>query len=222
MSQYYPQRSPFYPPEHNPEDDYIYDEDDYEVEEDEDGGAGGSLLQRSLIFLAGGCLVFLCMSCCVLSFVSLWTLDPSSLLIPAPAPGSELGLSFNDPAFPDESVVNEQNTKLSIKEVNRNAAGLPAVPTVEGREIIMITIELVNLGDTDVDFNERDFLLLNGFEEAYQPLAGADVGEGALGRGTLPPGEGLEGRLAFEIIAGERDLVLTWESPGGTRYIFLE
>lgn len=221
MSQYYPQQSPFYPPEHNPEDDYIYDEDDYEFEEDDENGAAGSLLQRSLIFLGGGCLVFLCMACCGLSVVSLWMLDPTTLLVPTPIPGSEIGLSFNQPAFPDESVVNEQQTKLTIVGVNRNAA-LPNVPAVDGREIIIVTIELVNLGQTDVNFNERDFLLLNNFEEAYQPLAGATVGEGALGRGTLPPNEGLEGRLAFEVIAGERDLVLLWENPGGSRYILLE
>ena len=221
MSQYYPQQSPFYPPERSPEDDYIYDEDDYEIEEDDGGGPGGSLLQRSLIFLTGGCLVFLCMSCCGLSLVGLWMLDPTAAFVPTPIPGSDLGLSFDEPAFPDESVVNEQQVKLTLKEVNRNAA-LANVPAVEGRELIIVTIELVNLGEADADFNERDFLLLNSFEEAYQPLAGADVGEGALGRGTLPPGEGLEGRLAFEVIAGERDLVLTWESSGGSRYIFLE
>ncbi len=221
MSQYYPQQSPFYPPERNPEDDYIYDEDDYEIEEDDGRDPGGSLLQRSLIFLTGGCLVFLCMICCGLSLVGLWTLDPTAVFVPTPIPGSDLGLSFDEPAFPDESVVNEQQVKLTLKEVNRNAA-LANVPAVEGRELIIVTIELVNLGEADADFNERDFLLLNSFEEAYQPLAGADVGEGALGRGTLPPGEGLEGRLAFEVIAGERDLVLTWESSGGSRYIFLE
>ena len=221
MSQYYPQQSPFYPPERNPEDDYIYDEDDYEIGEDENGGSGGALLQRSLIFLAGGCLVFLCIICCALSLVGLWTLDPSTLFAPTPIPGSELGQSFNDPAFPDESVVNDQNVRLALIDVNRNAA-LPAVPAVEGRELIIVTVELVNLGEAETDFNERDFLLLNSFEEAYQPLAGADVVDGALGRGTLPPGEGLEGRLAFEIIAGERDLVLTWEGSGGSRYIYLE
>lgn len=221
MSQYYPQQSPFYPPEHHPEDDYIYDEDDYEIEEDDDSGSGGSLLRQSLIFLAGGCLVFLCMACCGLSFAGLWMFDPTTLFAPTPFPGSELGLTFGDPAFPDESTVNEEQTKLTIREVNRNAA-LANVPAIEGREIIIVTVEIVNLGEAEIDFNERDFLLLNSFEEAYQPLAGANVGEGALGRGTLPPGDGLEGRLAFEVIAGERDLVLAWETPGGSRYIFLE
>jgi hypothetical protein len=220
MSQYYPQPGPFYPPENNPEDDYIYEEDDYEFEEDE-GGSGDSLLQRALIFLAGGCLVFLCMGCCGLFLAGALTLDPTALFAPTPIPGSELGLSFGDAAFPDESVVNEKNMRLTLLDVNRNAA-LPAVQTVEGRELIIITIELVNLGEAEADFNERDFLLLNSFEEAYQPLAG-DVVDGALGRGSLPPGDGLEGRLAFEVIAGERDLVLTWDDgEGEARYIFLE
>jgi hypothetical protein len=139
-----------------------------------------------------------------------------------PIPGSDLGLSFNDPAFPDESVVNGTNVRLTIIDVNRNAA-LESVPAVEGRELIIVTVELVNLGDAEIDFNERDFLLLNSFEEAYQPVAGGNVLDGALGRGTLPPGEGLEGRLAFEVLTGERDLVLTWDDRvGGGRYIFLE
>lgn len=219
MSQYYPQSGPYYPPENNPEDDYIYDEDDYEVEED-DGSSGDSLLQRALIFLAGGCLVFLCMGCCGLLLASLFALDPTTLLAPTPIPGSDLGLSFDDPALPDESVVSEKNVKLTIVDVNRNAA-LPAVPPVEGRELIIVTVEMVNLGDAETDFNERDFLLLNSFEEAYQPQAG-DVVDGALGRGSLPAGEGLEGRVAFEVIAGERDLVLTWDDGSGARYIFLE
>lgn len=219
MSQYYPQSGPYYPPENNPEEDYIYDEDDYEVEED-GGGSGDSLLQRVLIFLAGGCLVFLCMGCCGLVLAGLFTFDPTALLAPTPIPGSDLGLTFSEAAFPDESVVSEKSVKLTIIDVNRNAA-LPAVPPVEGRELIIVTVELVNLGEAEVDFNERDFLLLNSFEEAYQPQAG-DVVDGALGRGSLPPGEGLEGRLAFEVIAGERDLVLTWDDGSGARYIFLE
>ncbi|MCL4300107.1 MAG: DUF4352 domain-containing protein [Anaerolineae bacterium] len=219
MSQYYPQSGPYYPPENNPEDDYIYDEDDYEVEED-GGRSGDSLLQRVLIFLAGGCLVFLCIGCCGLVLTGLFALDPTALLAPTPIPGSDLGLTFGEAAFPDESVVSENKVKLSIVDVNHNAA-LPAVPPVEGRELIIVTVELVNLGDVETDFNERDFLLLNSFEEAYQPQAG-DVVDGALGRGSLPPGEGLEGRLAFEIIAGERDLVLTWDDGSGARYIFLE
>ncbi|NJN99517.1 MAG: DUF4352 domain-containing protein [Anaerolineales bacterium] len=137
-----------------------------------------------------------------------------------PIPGSDVGLSFQDPALPDEAVVNEKNMRATIIDVNRNAA-LATVPAVEGRELIIITVEMVNLGEAETDFNERDFLLLNAFEEAYQPLAG-DVVDGALGRGSVPPGEGLEGRLAFEVITGERDLVLTWDDGGGGRYIFLE
>jgi hypothetical protein len=81
---------------------------------------------------------------------------------------------------------------------------------------------LTNLGaEEEVQFNERDFLLLNTANAAYPPRSG-DVIDGALGRGTLPPGEGLEGRLVFEVIAGEVDLVLAWEGEGGSRYIYLE
>ena len=65
-------------------------------------------------------------------------------------------------------------------------------------------------------------MLLNGSEAAYAPALGAVTG--ALGRGTLPPGEGLEGRLVFEVIANEVDLRLLWE-PGRDaqpRYLYLE
>jgi hypothetical protein len=221
MSQYYPQPGPFYPPENNPEDEY-YDEDDYEFEGD-NGDSGGSLLQRSLIFLGGGCLVFLCIGCCLLFVAGLFVVDPTTLFAPTPIPGSELGLSFDDPAFPDESVVNDKNVKLTIQEVNRNAAPPANATPIEGREFIIVTIELLNLGESDIDFNERDFYLLNSREEAYEPVAGADVGDGALGRGTLPPGQGLEGRLEFEVIAGEGDLMLNWDDgESGSRYIFLE
>lgn len=219
MSQYYPQSGPYYPPENNPEEDYVYDEDEYEIEED-GGRSGDSLLQRALIFLAGGCLVFVCLGCFGLVAAGLFTVDPTSLFAPTPIPGSDVGLSFEEPAAPDESVVSETKLKMTIIDVNRNAA-LPSVPLIEGRELIIITVELANLGEEEARFNERDFLLLNSFEEAYQPQAG-NVVDGALGRGTLPPGEGLEGRLAFEVIAGESNLVLTWDDGSGARYIFLE
>lgn len=221
MSQYNPQRNPYYPPESNPEEDYIYEEGDFEVEDEEGGGPGDSILQRSLIFLAGGCVVFLCIACCGLLAAGLYTLDAGGLLAPTPIPGSDIGQSSDEAANPDEAVVNDQQTQLAILDVNRNAS-LESVPAVEGRELIIVTVELTNLGtENEVKFNERDFLLLNVSNEAYQPLSG-DVIDGALGRGTLPPGEGLEGRLVFEIIAGERDLVLAWEGEGGSRYIYLE
>lgn len=222
MSQYYPQSSPFYPPEKGPEEDY-YEEGDYEYEFEDDyyGDSGDTLLQRMLLFLSGGCLVFICMSCCGLLGIVLWALDPGSSLVATPIPGSDIGLSFEDPAFPDESVINEQNVKLTILEVNRNA-NLPDIPPVEGRELIVVTIELVNLGDEDASFNERDFMLLNSFEEAYVSTPG--VIEGSLGRGTLPPDTGLEGRLVFEVIADEFELILAWDGnpEAEPRYILLE
>lgn len=223
MSQYYPQQGPVYPPQHNPEDDY-YDEGEYEYyeyDDDEGESSGSSLLPAIIAFVGGGCLVFLCMSFCFLFFVALWILDPGASASATAAPGSDVGLAFDDPAFPNESVVNEQNLQLTILDVNRNAA-VETIPQVEGREIIIVTVELVNLGDEDQSFNERDFKLLNAFEEAYAPAIGAVAG--ALGRGTLPPGEGLEGRLVFEVIADEFDLRLLWE-PGRNaqpRYIYLE
>lgn len=223
MSQYYPQSSSFYPPPGNPEDDY-YDEDDveYEIEEDEGyEGPGDTTSRRVLIFLAGGLLVFLCICCCLLVGTGLWFLDPGGgLLAATPFPGSDIGLTFADPAFPDETVVNDQGVQLTILDVNRNAS-LAAIPQVEGREVIIVTIELVNLGQEETNYHERNFLLLNQFEEAYTPTSG--VIEGSLNRGTLPPNEGLEGRLVFEVIAGEPQLVLAWESgDSAARYIEID
>lgn len=224
MSQYYsPQPNPYYPPEQGPEDEYYYEEDaefEYDDEEFEDD-AGSSLAQRGLFFCAGGLVVFLCMSCCLLAGAGLWLLDPGSSLVATPMPGSDIGLSVESAAYPEESVVNEQATKLSILQVNRNAS-LPEVPAVEGRELIIVTVELVNLGETVIDYNERDFVLVNPFGEGYTSLPGAV--QGALGRGQLEPGAGLEGRLVFEVNAGELDLILNWDSgpDNEPRYLYLE
>jgi hypothetical protein len=228
MSQYYPQQpGSFYPPVQDPEDDdYYYDDDDeefdYEFEEDEYEEAGDTLGQRALVFFAGGCLVFLCISCCALLGAGLWILDPGAGLVADESiSGNGIGLTFEEPAFPGESVVNENNVQLALRDANRNAS-LPSIPEVEGREVIIVTVELVNLGDEVFNFSERNFILLNQFNEAYPPTTGAV--DGSLGRGILPPGEGLEGRLVFEVIAGEPELILAWEDgPGNTtRFIYLE
>ncbi len=224
MSQYYPQQpSPFYPPEQNPEDDY-YDNDyeDFEYDYDDDDDEDSNDLTKVIgLIVAGGCLIFLCFGCCVLAGAGLWILDPGSGLVETTVPGSDIGLSFDDPAFPDESVVNEKSMKLTILDVNRDAA-LPAVAPSEGGELIIVTVELVNLGQEEANFNERDYVLLNSFEEAYIPIPG--VVDGALGRGSLPPDAGLEGRLVYEVAAGEFDLILSWDGGPDTepRYIWLE
>ncbi|MFN8454704.1 MAG: DUF4352 domain-containing protein, partial [Anaerolineae bacterium] len=189
--------------------------------EDEGGGSGNSLLRYGLILLGAGCLICLCIACCGIVAAGLFAYDPTSLLAPTPIPGSDLGLTFEEAANPDEPVVNDQGAKLTILDVNRNAS-LPAVPPAEGLELIVLTVEVVNLGNEEIRFNERDFLLLNQNDEAYEALAGSDLIDGVLGRGSLPPGEGLEGRMVFQVRTGERDLVLAWEGEGGSRYIYLE
>jgi hypothetical protein len=221
LSQYYPQQpGPYYPPEQNPEDgyyedaDYDYDYDDYEDSDD-------TMRKGIIAAVAVGCLLFLCIGCCLVAGVGLWILDPGSSLVETPIPGSDIGLSFVEPAYPDESVVNEQGMQLTILQVNRNAS-LPTVAPAEGGELIIVTIEMVNLGKEEQSFNERDVVLLNSFEEAYMPIPG--VVDGALGRGSLPPDSGLEGRLVYEVATGEFDLVLLWEGGADTesRYIWLE
>ncbi len=226
MSQYYPPPGPFHPPQQNPEEDYYYDDEDeaiyeYEPDDDEYEGSGDSLAQRLLIFVAGGCLVFLCMSCCGLLLGGFYIFG-DALLVATPVPGSDIGLSPESPAFPGESVVNEQQVKLSILDVNRDV-NLPNIPAAEGREIIIVTIELVNLGEEEAPFNERDFSLVAARgNEQYIPVPGAV--DASLGRGSLDAGTGLEGRLVFEVAASPVDLILAWE--GGTeadpRYIDLE
>lgn len=219
MSQYYPQQGPYYLPEQGPEDDY-YEEGEYDYEDEEENGSQSPLFKYGVPCLVVGCLIFLCLGCCGIMAVGFYALDPTSLLAPTPIPGSDLGLNFDEAANPDEAVVNDQQTRLAILDVNRNAA-LENMPPIEGRELIIVTVEVVNIGNEEIKFNERDFLLLNQDEEAYEPLTGGVI-DGVLGRGTLPPGEGLEGRLVFQIRAGEADLVLAWEGEGGSRYIYLE
>jgi len=220
MSQYYPPQGPMYPPEQPPEDYYYYEEGEFEYDDADAEEGAGSLLQLGLAFLSGGCLVFLCMSFCALLLVVLWVLDPGAGLSATPEPGSEIGLSFDGPAFPGEAVVNSQGLQLTVLDVNRNAA-LETVSPVEGREVIIVTIELVNLGEETASFNERDFSLLNSFQEVYPATVGAVTG--ALGRGSLPPSEGLEGRLVFEVIEGDLDLRLLWEPRDAeARYLYLQ
>ncbi len=222
MSQYYsPQSNPYYPPEQGPEDEY-YEDADFEYDDEDDyENSGSSLAQRGLFFCAGGFVVFICMSCCALLVGGLWLLDPGGSLVATPIPGSDIGLTIDSAAYSDESVVNEQSAQLTILQANRNAS-LPEVPPVEGRELIIVTVELVNLSETVVDYNERDFVLMNPFEEGYTSMPGAV--QGALGRGELEPGAGLEGRLVFEVRAGELDLILTWDGgpESEPRYLYLE
>lgn len=217
MSQYYPQQGPMYPPEQGPEE--YYDDGDYEYIDD-DGANKGSVWQTSMAFVAGGCLMLLCLGGCVTMAGFLWVLDPGASAS-APAESSDIGLTFDEPAFPGEAVVNDQSLQVTVLETNRNAS-LEALPPVQGQETVIVTVELVNLGDEDATFNERDFLLLNSYEEAYEPALGAVTG--ALGRGTLPPNEGLEGRLVYQVIENELDLRLLWDvgRDSSPRYLYIE
>ncbi|MDX1520763.1 MAG: DUF4352 domain-containing protein [Anaerolineae bacterium] len=218
----YQQQNPYYPPRSVPEEEYY----DYEYEDDDgydDDPDGDSAAQRILLFISGGCLVFICIGCCLLAVMGLWILDPGSGLLATPIPGSDLGLTFEQPAFPDESVVNDQNVRLRILEVNRNVA-VPGVAPVEGQELVVVTIELVNLGEQEISFSESDFILINEFQEAYSVSPMASAVDGALGRGSLAPGEGLEARLVFDLLLNEVNLVLGWEAGRDItpRYIYIE
>ncbi|MEM7344150.1 MAG: DUF4352 domain-containing protein [Chloroflexota bacterium] len=228
MTQYYPPQGQAYPPVPVPEsDDDYYDEYDYDYEDEYDEESGDSCLQRALIFISGGCLVFICMSCCFFAAAVAWGLDPLSSAgsTTAAGEGSDLGLAFEEPAFPGDFVVNEQNVRLVMIDVNRNSQ-LPNIPISPDREIIIITVEILNQSDEEVTFNEQNFELWNQFNEAYIPLAGAlDRSATPLGRGVLLPGEGLGGRLVFEARAGELGLVLAWKGANrnvSDRYISLE
>lgn len=223
MTQYYQSR-PYLPPPRGPEeyDDYeYYEEDNYN--DDEEELEGNPLLRWGLILLSGGCLLFACLGCCFLVGAGLWIWDPGAGLVATPLPGSDLGLTFDEPAFSDESVVNENNTQLTILEVNRNVA-LPDFAPTEGRELIVVTIELINLGSEEISYNESDFVLINPAQEAYQVSPATATVDGALGRGQLGPNEGLEARLVFDILAGESNLVLEWKAGREVqpRYIFIE
>jgi hypothetical protein len=220
MSQYYPQ-NPYYPPQQAPEGDY----DEYEYEDDyyDDNIKGDSIAQRLLIFISGGCLVFICTGCCLLMIMGLWILDPGSGLLATPLPGSDLGLTFDEPAYPDEAVVNDQQVKLSILTVNRNVSLLGVTP-VEGQELTVVTIELINLSDETISYSSNDFRLINSQEQAYATSPAMAAVDNPLGRGSLEPTQGIQGRLVFDLIAGETDLVLEWQGDRNAqpRYIYVE
>ncbi len=216
----YPPPPPPPPPARNPESEY-YDNGDYEYEES-NGSSSSPFTNPLVTFFAGGCLVFVCISFCALLVAALWIADSSlGLTGGTPIPGSDIGLTFEDPAFATESVVNDDGLKLTIKDVNRNAS-VEKIPPVQGREVIIVTVELLNAGTKDVTYDERNFKLLNASQAAYQPAV--DAIAGALGHGSLPANEGLEGRLVFETVANEADLRLLMEpgKEGKPRYIYLQ
>lgn len=224
MSQIYSrQTAPFYPPPQGPEEEeYIdyeeYDDEGYYDEEPEDN----PMLKWVLIALSGGCLLFLCMGCCILLGIGVFFLNPASLFA-TPLPGSDLGLVFEEPAFPDEEVVNEEAVQLRITTVNR-IAELPNYTPSAGTELVIVTIELINLGSDDITYDERSFSLINQQQEAYiVSTAAAPSVEGALGTGTLAPNEGIEGRLVFEVVQGEFNLILAWAGRNAEpRYLYIE
>ncbi len=233
MSQIYSRQTvPFQPPPQGPEEDDYIDYDEYEEYEDDyyydDEEADNPLVKPLLIALSVGCLLFICMSCCVLvAGVGAIVMVPADGgvgdLFSSPLPGQDIGLSFEEPAFPDESVVNEEGMQLSIIEINRNVS-LPDYTAVEGRELVVITVEMINLSNEDVGYSESEFLLINSFEEAYQVSPASASVNGALGRGTLAPGEGIEGRVTFDLVANEINLTLEWSGgrDAQPRYIYLE
>ena len=223
MGQYYPPQNPYYPPQNAPEgeyDQYEYEDDYYD---DDNNLSGDSMPQRLLIFISGGCLVFICMGCCLLTLTGLWVLDPGSSLVSTPIPGNDLGLSFETPAYPDESIVNDELMRLTLFEVNRNVE-IPNVAPIPEQETLVLTIELVNLGEEEVSFNETEFRLINSQEQAYAISTSSGLVDGALGRGRLEPGQGIEGRLVYDLALGETNLILEWE--GGhevqPRYMYVQ
>jgi hypothetical protein len=140
-------------------------------------------------------------------------------------PGSDIGLSLDEPAVVDDAVVNEQNMRLTLREVNRNVT-LPTIPANPGRELIVLTIELENLSSQDVKYTLGDFSLINTNDEAYQPTADDTLIQGALKKsGKLGAEKSIEGRLVFEVVAGEPELTLAWQPEGDnvqTRFIALQ
>jgi hypothetical protein len=131
---------------------------------------------------------------------------------------------MDDPALPGDPVVNGQNLQLIVNDVNRNAA-LDTVPPAENTEIIIVTVELTNLGDEDFRLNEeRDFRLVNSAEDEYAPTVGAIDGGLERDGSLLKASEGIQGRLVFEVPSDGTDWVLVW-TPGRdseSRYLYLE
>ncbi len=222
-SQYYPQQKPYSPPPpSNPEGEYYQEYEYDEAEEDEEVSSGDSCLVRGLIFTAGGCVTFLFMSFCGLLGIGLWILDPGSALLSSPIPGSDIGLAFEKPATAREAVVNDQSVRLTILQVNRNAES-NTIAKQDGTEIVVVTVQLENLGSKDIDYDEeRNFRLLNQNSGYYNLTAGA-IGDG-LGFGSLRPAEGTQGRLVFQVMTDEQGLVLEWDVGTGSkpRYIQLQ
>lgn len=214
----------YYPPPPNPESGYYDNEayEDYEVEYEEPASSGSSVMPFVLGCGVGGCTTLLALGLCAIMLMGLWVLDPGSELFAPSYPGDDIGLTLNDPARPSQEVVNEQGIRLNIVDVNRNAQS-NTIPQTEGVEIIVLTVELENLSNDEVAYDdERHFNLLNQTDGFYEPTPGAI--DGALGIGNLDAGDGTQGRLVFQILADEQGLILEWDmgEPSTPRYIELQ
>lgn len=222
MSQYYPPQPGYYPPPANPEGGY-YEDDTYEDYEMDEGleRQGDSWLTRLAIFMAGGCLTFILMTSCVCLIAALWVLDPGGSVLAPSFPGSDIGLTTDEPARVTEEVVNEQGISLSILDINANAES-NTIPQTEGSEIVIVTVQLKNLSEEIISYDDEfNFKLLNQGDGFYTPTLGAI--DGALGFGDLQPLEGRQGRLVFQILAEESGLMLEWVMPDSEpRYIALQ
>lgn len=222
MSQYYPPQPGYYPPPPNPEGGY-YEDDNYEAYEMDEGSErqGDSWFTRLAIFMAGGCLTFILMASCGGLIAVLWILDPGSSLLAPSVAGSDIGLTSDDPARITEEVVNDKKISLSILDINPNAES-NTIPQTEGSEILIVTVELKNLSEEIISYDDEfNFKLLNQGDGFYDPTPGAI--DGALGFGDLQPLEGQQGRLVFQILAEESGLMLEWQMPDSEpRYIALQ
>jgi hypothetical protein len=220
MSQFYSQQQPgYYPPPSNPEEHY--DEyEDYELE-DENEGSGSSAMTFVFGCFSGGCATFIVLCFCLILPAGLWILDPGSDMFTTSYPGDDIGLTFEQPAHSDQSVVNDQGIELTIVVLNRNASS-NTIEQQEGTELIIVTVQLKNLSSETFDYDdERDFKLLNQTNGFYDLIPGAV--EDTLGIASLPAKDGKQGRLVFRIVAAETGLVLEWSNPDSLpRHIELE
>lgn len=101
---------------------------------------------------------------------------------------------------------------ITIKSVERNYdTGNSYAQPESGKEFVLVTVEIVNNGSSNMDYNTYEFKMQdsNGVQQSEALMA---LSEGKLNSGSLAPGGKVSGKLAYEVPKGDAGLKLLYQS----------
>lgn len=101
---------------------------------------------------------------------------------------------------------------ITVTEIQRNYdTGNQFAQPESGKEFVIVTVNIVNNGDSALDYNTFEFKMQdsNGVQqsEAYSALT-----EGKLNSGSLAKGGKVTGKLAYEVPKGDIGLKLLYQN----------